>query len=93
MRGPQFCDLCTWHRPSPRQWQPGSPEPGTCAAFPDGIPVDVFIGRLDHRMPLSGDNGLRFWPRPGMDRGAVDMVLDRLVMRHGDADRDDAARP
>ena len=31
-----------------------------CAAFPDGIPVDVLRGLTDHRDPVDGDGGIRF---------------------------------
>ena len=46
-----------------------TPEPGGeigtfwCAAFPKGIPADVFYGRVDHREPVEGDNGIRFKPK------------------------------
>lgn len=35
----------------------------TCAAFPEGIPEDVYMNRTLHRTPLPGDRGLQFTPR------------------------------
>lgn len=31
-----------------------------CAAFPDGIPLDIINGRIDHRLPVDGDHGIRY---------------------------------
>jgi hypothetical protein len=33
---------------------------GTCAAFPEGIPFDVWNGLVPHIGPLEGDNGVQF---------------------------------
>lgn len=34
---------------------------GTCDAFPNGIPEDIFItGKHNHTEPFEGDNGIRF---------------------------------
>jgi len=40
-----------------------------CAAFPDGIPRDVLIGKINHRLPTPGDRGLRFEPKRGGSDG------------------------
>jgi hypothetical protein len=34
--------------------------PGTCAAFPDGIPDEIYSGRDKHTSPFPGDHGIRF---------------------------------
>lgn len=31
-----------------------------CAAFPDGIPADIFEEYANHRLPYAGDGGIRF---------------------------------
>lgn len=32
----------------------------TCAAFPDGIPVVILNGSVDHTKPYSNDHGIQF---------------------------------
>ena len=32
----------------------------TCAAFPQGIPIEIWVGEHDHRTAWPGDNGIRF---------------------------------
>mgnify|MGYP003114413880 FL=1 len=31
-----------------------------CKAFPDGIPVDILTGGIDHHSPIEGDNGIQY---------------------------------
>ena len=44
-----ICDLCE-HRQGI----------DTCAAYPQGIPVEILIGDVDHRQPYAGDRGIVF---------------------------------
>src|SRR5262245_45530973 len=36
-----------------------------CAAFPGGIPDDIWHNRVDHRKPVDGDHGLQWISREG----------------------------
>ncbi len=37
----------------------------SCMAYPDGIPEDILIGKIDHTEPQPDDNGIQFKPRQG----------------------------
>jgi len=49
-----ICTWCEWLDISNNQ------RPGKCAAFPDGIPMEIWIGENDHTKPYLGDNGIQF---------------------------------
>ena len=33
-----------------------------CAAFPNGIPIEIAFGGNDHTSPYEGDNGIQYEP-------------------------------
>ena len=40
-----------------------------CAAFPQGIPAEIWEGRNDHTEPYAGDNGIQFERKPAQQEG------------------------
>jgi hypothetical protein len=49
-----LCDTCD-HR--------SKVSPGRCLAFPQGIPTDILVGKVDHHGPVKGDGGFRYLER------------------------------
>ena len=39
----------------------------TCEAFPEGIPLTLYLGQVSHTSPVDGDHGLRWVPKKGFD--------------------------
>lgn len=52
------CSSCKHLRPMQRNSDKG----WTCKAFPDGIPMPIASGHIDHILPIEGDNGIQFEP-------------------------------
>jgi hypothetical protein len=46
----------------------------TCAAFPAGIPATLLDGKVDHRRPYPGDQGIRFEPDWDAPREALALL-------------------
>lgn len=42
-----------------------------CAAFPNGIPAEIWHGENDHSEPYPGDGGIRFERRQTKDADSV----------------------
>jgi hypothetical protein len=47
-----------------------------CAAFPDGIPDDIWENRFDHRQPHEGDHGLQWLGGEGYEFPEYAMAPD-----------------
>ena len=46
-------------------------DPGTCRAFPQGIPGRFIIGTIEHLAPYNGDHGIQFELDPNLDADSV----------------------
>lgn len=55
-----ICFQCKHYRPPSYSNNP--PQRPYCAAFPNGIPIDIFRSTFDHREPHPDDNGIQFEP-------------------------------
>ena len=55
-----LCRTCTHFKRNNKE------DVAACKAFPDGIPVDIIIGRKSHKQPVEGDHGLQFELAPDM---------------------------
>jgi hypothetical protein len=53
-RAPALSPICSFCR----HWQGDR----RCDAFPEEIPLAIWIGENDHRQPIEGDHGIRFEP-------------------------------
>jgi hypothetical protein len=58
----------------------------TCAAFPerDSIPLEIWLGRNDHRRPVDGDHGIRFEPVEPVDGRRGDGNVAAGAPHHAD---------
>jgi hypothetical protein len=54
-------DKCLWD--SAKQAGSETLSSFKCKAFPDGIPLEIIEGKLDHTQPYEGDRGIRFKKR------------------------------
>ncbi len=51
-----------------------------CVAFPEGIPLEIFLSEHDHRLPYPGDGGVQFRPRDVEQwrRSTTKLAMDEL---------------
>lgn len=54
-----ICPLCK-HLDRSKVRDSRTDEPYFCTSFPDGIPIEIELGKWDHRRPHPEDNGVRF---------------------------------
>jgi hypothetical protein len=50
-----------------------------CAAFPNGIPLPIQDGQVDHRNPVQGDHGIQYEQRLPRDPDADPTEVEALI--------------
>jgi hypothetical protein len=64
----RVCDLCRHRNIRPHR---------TCAAFPDGIPLPIWLAKHDHRTPYAGDYGIQWEALRAEDIEVLEAVARR----------------
>jgi hypothetical protein len=62
-----------------------------CAAFPEGIPDEIYQSLADHRQPFAGDRGIRFEPMSDEDAEYAELVFDATPHEPNDPFEEDDA--
>lgn len=50
-----------------------------CAAFPRGIPQEILLNEVDHRVPVDGDHGIRFEAKKGRKHPLADAEVPEML--------------
>jgi len=53
---PVYSEVCTYCK----HLQLSTEKKRVCDAFPDGIPLTIWLGKISHKKPYTGDHGIRF---------------------------------
>lgn len=56
---PPYSEVCVYCRHMRHGMRRGG-KGRLCDAFPDGIPMPIWLGENDHRQPYPGDHGIQF---------------------------------
>lgn len=56
----KFSDVCTYCKHLDIENSKFKKGGNVCAAFPDGIPDEIWLGKNDHKKPYKGDYGIQF---------------------------------
>ncbi|OQY51095.1 MAG: hypothetical protein DRR08_20180 [Candidatus Parabeggiatoa sp. nov. 2] len=52
-----------------------------CAAFPNGVPIEILEQGHDHLEPFSGDNGITFEQAKDVDLGDINYQRKQLGLK------------
>ncbi len=62
-----------------------SPTRKTCKAFPDGIPIEIWLGKDNHSKPREGDHGYQF----ERGRSPFMKIKKHIFLKRGEAKEGD----
>jgi hypothetical protein len=54
------CSICKHFKVDSMPPTRGEKPKPSCAAFPDGLPLEVWLGKNKHITPIAGDHGIQF---------------------------------
>lgn len=76
MLSPSQCSVCAnaLDKRDDRSWF-------TCAAYPDGIPEEIYTGAISHNVARPGDQGIRFIPSKTESATQLARVAERFAAK------------